>query len=502
MRLLEGDSARSPSYVLTRWLFLRLLGFIYFFAFASLAVQIMGLIGSHGILPVDAFLHSLQNVYGSRAQQLAPTLFWLNDSDSFLVLVSAGGALLSALVVLDVAPGPVLAVLWVAYLSLFVAGQDFMAFQWDILLLETGFLAIFLAPWRILPGYSRQTEPARIVVWLYRWLLFRLVFGSGVSKLMSGDPTWQGLAAMTYHYETQPLPSPLAWYAYHLPFWFHQLETALTLIVEVIVPLLIFAPRRVRFVAAWLMIVLQALIIATGNYTFFNLLTIALCVLLFDDAYVRRFFPPDIAQKMADAAQRAKQASTRIVPVLRQLPAVAVAVVIVTLSLPWANQEFNLHLTLPRAALDLGDTLAPYYIVNSYGLFASMTTSRDEIIIEGSNDGQTWLPYEFKDKPGDVMRSPRWVVPYQPRLDWQMWFAALGYSGQWFDNLMHRLLESSPDVLALLGKNPFPDAPPHYVRAMIYDYHFTDPETHAATGAWWQRGAPRWFYSAISLDGK
>src|SRR5262245_28688841 len=346
VHLLEGDIRQTPSHVLTRWLFLRLLGFIYFFAFASFAVQITGLIGSHGILPIENLLREIQSNYGSRAYELAPMVFWINHSDSFLVLVSAGGALLSALVVLDVAPGPLLAVLWFFYLSLFVAGQDFMGFQWDILLIETGFLAIFFAPWRLLPGYSRQTEPSRIMIWLYRWLLFRLMYGSGVSKLTSGDRTWIDLTALTYHYETQPLPTPLAWYMHQLPLWVHKLETLLTLSVEVIMPLLIFGPRRVRIAAAWIMIGLHTPIFLPVNYTFFNLLTIVLCVSLFDDAHLRRFFPRDIVQKMAEAASRTKNAVSIIPPMARHVPAIVVAIVVLMLSRPWINAQFNLYLPL------------------------------------------------------------------------------------------------------------------------------------------------------------
>ncbi len=498
---MRGAIDGRPTYVLTRWLFLRLLGFIYLFAFASAAVQITGLIGSHGLLPVDRFLQLINGSYGSGSYLVVPTLFWLNSSDGFLRLLTVGGVILSGLVVLDIAPGPLLAMLWLFYLSLVAAGQDFMAFQWDYLLLEAGFLAIFFAPWRLLPGLSRQSAPSLIMIWLYRWLLFRLMVGSGLAKLMSGDETWRNLTALSYHYETQPLPSPVAWYAYQLPLWFHQVSTAVTLVIELVVPFLIFAPRRVRFIAAGAIALLQALIMLTGNYTFFNLLTIVLCIPLLDDQFLRRFFPRRAVETMLAAVERSKQSRLRR---YRHIPAIVVAAMILLLSGSEIAELFLIRGVIPSSLLALNSRLAPFGIVNRYGLFAVMTTTRPEIIIEGSNDGQTWLPYEFQDKPGDVTRPPRWIAPYQPRLDWQMWFEALGGYGtdEWFQNLLNRLLEGSPDVLALLGKNPFPGAPPRYVRATLYNYHFTDMATRQATGAWWRRDLEGPFYPVTSLGSK
>ncbi len=480
-------NAEPSTYVLTRWLFLRGLALIYFFAFVSLWVQLSGLIGSHGILPVDEFLQSVKASFGADSYRFVPTLVWLNTSDSFLSLLALGGTVFSALVFFDVLPAPALAILWVLWLSLVTVGQDFLAFQWDYLLLEVGFLAIFFAPWHILPRWSRQTTPSIVILWLLRLVLFRLMFGSGIAKLLGGDPTWSNLDALSYHYFTQPLPTPIAWYVHQLPDWFHKASTAVTLFIEIVVPFLIFAPRRVRLIGAILLILLQLFVALTGNFAYFNWLTVVLCITLLDDQFLQRIFPAHIAAAMLDSARQSTPSSIRRVIVA----VVAVVILIVsvtqlsmaTLSLP--------RVVYPRPVLELSNTLAPFGIVNSYALFVNMTTTRPEIIVEGSNDGTTWLAYEFQYKPGDPSRMPPWAAPHQPRLDWQMWFAALSdaSSNPWFSRFLARLKEGSPEVLALLAKNPFPDAPPRYVRATLYDYTFTDLSTRQSTGAWWQRKA-------------
>jgi hypothetical protein len=269
--LLWSRPGAGETYVLTRWLFLRLLGLVYFFAFASLWSQILGLIGSRGILPASDFLRAAAVSLGPQRYLLLPTLAWANSSDAFLVALCAAGAVLSVLLMLDFAPLPVLAMLWVCYLSLVNIGQDFLSFQWDVLLLEAGFLGVLFAPVRLLPGLSREAPPSRVVLWLFRWLLFRLMFASGVVKLASHDPTWRSLTALSFHYETQPLPTPIAWYMYQLPLSFHKVSTALVFVVELFAPFLIFAPRRLRFVGAGLLVGLQLLIALTGNYAYFNL---------------------------------------------------------------------------------------------------------------------------------------------------------------------------------------------------------------------------------------
>ncbi|MEO8392676.1 MAG: lipase maturation factor family protein [Chloroflexota bacterium] len=480
---------------LTRWLFLRALGLVYLCAFGSLAVQITGLIGSQGILPAGNFLRSIANVYSAPDRYtLLPTLAWINSGDGFLQFLCVGGALLALLLILDIATMPVLALLWVFYLSLVNIGQDFLAFQWDILLLEVGFLAIFLAPFHLLPRISRQRAPSQVVIWLFRWLLFRLMFSSGVVKLVSGDPNWRNLTALSYHYWTQPLPTPLAWVMAQLPASFMQFSTVFTFLVELGVPFLFFMPRRIRFVGGLLTIALQVFILLTGNYTFFNWLTIALCILLFDDEALRRFFP----RRMRDLQERRASRVKRVIVV----PLAALLLFVSGLQLISLLDPRVSSRDLPPALAQVYNRASGLYLTNGYGLFAVMTTTRPEIIIEGSRDGQMWLPCEFLYKAGDVNRLPAYVAPYQPRLDWQLWFAALGdyNSNPWFVSLVHRLLQGSPDVLALLAYNPFPDAPPTYIRAQLYQYRFTDAAQHSATGAWWTRELVGAYLPPLTLE--
>ena len=480
-QLLWGSALEAERYDAVIWVFLRGLGLIYFAAFASLAVQILGLVGSAGVLPVESFLQAAREYYGIAAYGIVPTLFWLNSSDTALVMGTVTGMVLALLVVSGIAVRAALIGLFALYLSYVYAGQAFMTFQWDELLLEVGFLAIFL------------TSGSRIVVWLYRWLLFRYLFMAGAAKLVSGDATWGNLTALEYHFETQPLPTPVAWYAAHLPQWALIGGTAATLVVEVGVAFLIFAPRRLRAAGAWCVLAFQSLIALTGNYNFFNLLTMLLCVFLFDDAALRNVIPTRLAARVGEPATRVGRTATTI--------AVLVALTVV----PAGVDRMWQLVTAARlpAAGTLTDAIAPLLIVNSYGLFAVMTTTRPEIIVEGSDDGKQWRAYEFRYKPGSISRRPSWNIPHQPRLDWQMWFAALSdpSDSPWFGNFLRRLLENDPAVLSLLAANPFPVHPPKYVRAMLYDYRFADAETHAATGQWWRRRPEGIFFPPVSLSG-
>jgi hypothetical protein len=470
-RYLWGQPRESSTDWLVRWLFLRSLGLIYLIAFVSFGLQITGLIGSNGILPAADFLQAVRDYYGPKSYWLVPTIFWLNASDRFLQMVPLAGALLSLLLMFGFARKALLILLFLAYLSLVSAGQDFMAFQWDILLLETGFLAIFL-------GSSSD-----IISWLFRWLLFRLMFLSGAVKLLSGDPTWRHLTALDFHFETQPLPAVIGWYVHQFPAWFHRISVIFMFVIELAIPFLFFLPRprHLRFFAATSTLLLQMLIFLTGNYGFFNLLTMALCLFLFDDAGLHRVLPQRLSQRIA------KTFAHRQESFLGRLSVITLAVVIVFISGFQLVGLFSGYLPQPIRVVLNG--IAPFHLVNTYGLFAVMTTARPEIIIEGSRDGQIWLEYEFKYKPGDIRRPPVWVAPHQPRLDWQLWFAALGdYTSQpWFVNFMARLQQGSPQVLALLDKDPFPNAPPRHVRAWLYSYHFTDFATRNSQGTWWQR---------------
>ncbi|MBI4057557.1 MAG: lipase maturation factor family protein [Elusimicrobia bacterium] len=485
-------SRGTSQYFLTRWFFLRALGLIYLCAFISLWAQVDGLIGHNGILPAQDFLKAAHTQFGAQAYHAWPTLCWLNSSDAFLHVLCGGGAFLSLLLVAGVAPGPILFLLWAFYLSLTAVGREFLSFQWDILLLETGFLAMFFAPWprppgypggrpwRLWPKFSHESPPSLVVLWLMRWLLFRLMFQSGSVKLLSGDVSWRNWTALTYHYETQPLPTWIGYYAHQLPVWFHRFSVGVMFGIELVVPFLIFFPRRVRLVACALLAFFQILIGLTGNYCFFNLLTLALCLLLLDDAFLRGAIPKNRAALFSFPEPCRP-------PSWRALLVVPLAAVVLWLSALQMYGRFSGK--LPSVGMSLYRNLSPFYLTNGYGLFMVMTTTRPEIIVEGSTDGKVWIEYSFKWKPGDPGRRPKFVEPHQPRLDWQMWFAALGsyQNNPWFMNFLAQILLGSPEVLSLLETNPFPHSPPRYLRALLYEYHFTPLAEKHASGHWWKR---------------
>jgi hypothetical protein len=488
------------SYFLSRWFFLRLLGIVYLIAFFSIWTQLPGLIGSDGILPADRFLEMVKFNLGSKAYRLIPTLAWFSAHDGFLQFLALGGALLSVLAILGMLTVPVLVLLWIFYLSLVSAGGVFMSFQWDSLLLEVGFLAIFIAPLQVLPRFSSGYPPSSIVLWLFRLLLFRLMFSSGLGKLSSGDPTWRNFTALDFHYFTQPLPTPLAWYMYQLPEWFHKLSVGLMFFVELVIPFLIFAPRQIRFHAGAGIILLQVFIALTGNYTFFNLLTITLCVLLFDDTLVRRLVPTRLTEAIGLSRPLPEPKNRGL---HKRLGIGILALIIAFLGAIQLSSVIVGSQNMPRILQEIFLWVAPFRIVNNYGLFRVMTTSRSEIVIEGSRDGENWVEYEFKYKPVDTRRAPSWVAPHQPRLDWQMWFAALGttQNNPWFVNFMERILRGSPDVLSLLERDPFAGDAPRYVRGMLYQYRFSDLHTKRTTGEWWQRDLIGTYFYPISSNG-
>ena len=438
--------------------FLRVLGAIYLIAFVSFGVQASGLIGSQGILPYAPYLSSVRQALGRAAFWNVPTVLWLNSSDAALANVWILGALGGLAAAAGFRQRTVLAVCLVLWLSLCAVGQDFLSFQWDTLLLEAGFLAIFV-------------DDSRVRVWLFRWLIFRLMIFSGLGKLLSGDPAWRNLTALSFHYQTQPLPTPLAWYMNQLPLFFQKLSTGFTLAAEILVPLLFFAPRRVRQAGAWITIGLQVLILLTGNYTFFNFLTIALCLFLFIEP------------------ARGKRTRPHAVVSVALICFIGVTSGLLFLEL--------FGVGLPPGGAAILHVTARLEIVNYYGLFTVMSTERPEIIVEGSDDGDNWRAYEFRYKPGDVMRAPPIVAPHQPRLDWQMWFAALGsyQQNRWFVNFMIRLLEGQPAVLRLLQYNPFPKAPPKYIRARVFLYQFT----RFGEKGWWRREDRGIYFPAVSL---
>jgi hypothetical protein len=371
-------------------------------------------------------------------------------------------------------------------------GQDFLGFQWDGLLLETGLLAVFLAPPGLRPRLPTEDPVPLPALWLLRVLLFRLMFTSGAVKLKSGDPLWRGLAALRVHYETQPLPTWIGWFVHHLPARLHTMSTAAMFAVELLVPFLIFGPRPLRLAACVLMAGLQAMIAATGNYGFFNLLAVVLCLLLLDD----QVFPTSWREWMGGPLAAGSWTSWGSLAVA---PLALVAAVTTSIQIASA---VGLQVRWPRPMGALYRTLQPFRSFNPYGLFAVMTPTRPEILIEGSRDFANWTSYEFRWKPGDLRRRPGFVAPHMPRLDWQMWFAALGSceDSPWFQAFLARLAEGSPPVVGLLARNPFPDGPPRYIRTTLYDYHFTDVKTLRAEGTWWRRTPIGPFCPTLTAD--
>jgi lipase maturation factor len=494
-RLLWGSSENAvcrPTYYHARSWFLRLLGLVYLIAFWSFWSQIDGLIGHDGIVPVAPWLDELRNRFGAEAYRIFPTVCWLNAGDPFLHWMCAAGVGLSLLLILQIAPVVCLLLLWILYLSLSVAGQVFMNFQWDYLLLEVGFLSIFLAPFRLLPSRRFQSPISPWAHFLLLWLLFRLMFMSGVVKLTSGDASWWNLTALKYHYETQPLPTPLSWWANQFPPWFQAFSAAAMFAIELGSPFLLFAPRRLRLIGAFSLMTFQVFIALTGNYCFFNLLTAALCLLAVDDTVW-----PRLGRKVRHVPELRGRAWPSWI-----LAPVVVVVLAFSGPLLWnalfPEAEWPAVLSIPYGYLERFRSL------NGYGLFRVMTKTRPEIIVEGSQDGQVWQPYEFKYKAGDPQRAPSVVAPHQPRLDWQMWFAALDDIREepWFMNFLGRLLQGSPSVLRLMKANPFPDAPPRYVRARLFEYHFTNELEKRQTGAWWKREEQGLYCPPVSLRGE
>lgn len=521
-QLLWGKEARAPTYHWAQKWFLRMLGLIYLIAFISLWVQVDGLVGAQGIWPIKEILSAAADQYGSQAYWLLPTLCWLNSTNAFLHFLCGAGVVLSLLLIVEIAPALSLLFLFVCYLSLTIAGQTFLSFQWDILLLETGFLAMFFAPWRLTWRASRSAAPpSRLALFLLKLLLFKLMVMSGVVKLSSGDISWGWFdsswhwsmaTALDYHYWSQPLPTVFAWWADQSPEWFKHFSVVLCLVIEIVIPFLIWAPRRPRIFAAILLVFLQICIAITGNYCFFNLLTIALCLVLIDDATLGR------TSFMAAWTRRPRRVSTEtrkrrgrrfyLAPpgfsttLLPRYAASAVLIVTLPVNLWLLITAFKPAAHWPRPLEIVYGRLESFHLLNGYGLFRVMTKDRIEIQIEGSPDGIVWKEYEFKWKPGDVTRPPLWCAPHQPRLDWQMWFAALGgpQDNPWFVRTLICLLEGQPAVENLFARNPFPDRPPRYVRAMSYRYRFTTRAERRETGAWWTRRELREYVPAVSLE--
>jgi len=486
---------KNSNYTLASGIFIRCIGVIYLIAFISFLVQYEGLIGSGGIAPLDRYLDSLQLNLGSKAYWLVPCINWLNSTEIFLYWQLIISVIFSILLIIGIIPIFSSIILWISYLSIVNVGQVFMSFQWDVLLLEAGFLTIFISPFKLFSGRSSEKSPHILFVFLFRLLLFKLMFSSGIGKILSGDETWRNLSALNFHYFTQPLPNTVSWYIAQLPQWFHKISVAIMLFIETVVPFFFFAPRRLRFIAGIITIILQIIIFATGNYTFFNLLAVSLCLFLFDDSFFRSANKnTNLILKDDENSFSGKSAKIKTVALS------AFVFIILSLNIIQFSRRYLGLRDLPQVITQVVRYTSSFHLVNNYGLFTVMTTSRPEIIIEGSNDGRNWKTYEFNYKPGDLKGGVYFVAPHQPRLDWQMWFAALGdyRRNPWFVNFMYRISEGSPEVLALLKDPPFPKNPPKYLRAQVYDYTFTNNKERSETGDVWKRTYTRYYMPVLT----
>jgi lipase maturation factor 1 len=519
------DSRGGPNNrFLARWFVLRALGLIYFSAFFSLVFQIRGLIGPTGILPADAYLKNIANQIGYPRYWYAPTLLWFSSSSHALMALCWVGMLASVLVVLNLWPRGMLAVCFVCFLSFVSAAGEFSGYQSDGMLLEAGFLALFFAPPGFRPGLAVTKPPVRAALYLLIWEWFRIYFESGVAKIMSGDPQWRNFTALDDYYQNGPLPTWIGWYVAHLPHWFHRGTTGLTLGLELFLIWAAFLPRRFRIILFFIVTPWQIGIILTANYTFLNYLVLILGFLILDDRYFSRFFPESWKKLLPDpSAKPAEQTALPAADPLSILPSALggegsaasaqatsetsqrnfweaaraffapMRVGVVAVLFLWICYSTTVQLVWTFGPVEFPTTpvslLDPFRIANRYGLFAVMTRGRYEIEFQGSDDGQTWTAYPFRHKPQDIYKPPGLYAPYQPRFDWNLWFASLG---DWRDNPMvvrteWRLLSNDPAVLSLFAANPFPNAPPQHIRAVLWQYWFTTMAQKRETGAWWRR---------------
>lgn len=503
-------SAGTDDSRLAIWLFFRGLGLSFLFAFLSLWPQVLGLIGSRGILPVTPFLRAVSKQVGWERFLLLPSFFWLGSSDSALHLVCILGLLCSLLLALGVLELVALIGAWLCYLSFVGVGRDFMGFQWDSLLLETALWSLPLALFR--PRLRPQLHPVVPVGrWLLFWLLLRFMFAAGWAKLRSGDPCWRDLSALDFHFFTQPLPTLAGYYAHQLGGGIKKLATLSMFAIELIVPFAVFWPRARRW-AALLLIFLQGMIQLTGNFGFFNFLAAVLAIPLLPDAWLRRILPRALIQRIetlpapknsespTSDSQEPAEPPTRP----RRSGLILRGFLFVTLMFLSSVQTLLMFVSedrLPGWALQGLEYSSVVHAASRYGLFAVMTKERPEIVLEGTTDGVNWLPYEFKYKPVQPDQAPRFNAPHQPRLDWQLWFAALRpyRRGGWFDGLCIRLLQGSPDVLWLLARDPFYGRKPKQVRATLYRYEFTSLAERRISGAYYKRSDPQPYMDPVEL---
>lgn len=467
----------ADSYLWARWIFLRALGVIFFSAFYALAFQIRGLIGERGILPAHLYLHELSTMYGVLHRLwYAPTLFWISASDTSLTIVVWAGLLCSLLLIANAWPRLSVALCTLLFLSCIATLQDFSSYQSDGMLLEAGLISIFFAPRGIRPGLGAANPPSRFSLFMLRWEWFRIYFESGLVKILSGDPHWRNFTAMDDYYQNSPLPSWPGWYIQHLPHWYHAGTVVITFAVELLIVWLVFLPRKFRVACFAIVTALQIGIITTSNYGFLNYIVLALGILLLDDRALERvrLRTPNVTEQAVWSIRRR---------VYRIFERTVLGILLYATVVAFLLSGSTSILALPNRMLD------PFRVANAYGLFAVMTPARYEIEFEGSNDGKSWTAYPFRYKPQDVTTRPGFLGLYQPRFDWNLWFASLGpwQQSRWVVLAQERLLEGSPPVLALFKGDPFAGKPPTMIRAIVWQYWFTDLATKRQTGAWWRR---------------
>jgi hypothetical protein len=511
----ESSDDRHPGHLWPRWVFLRALGLIYFSAFYSLLFQIKGLIGPEGILPAGDYLQAV--AAATRLPQpkfwFAPTLLWFGSSDHALTLLCWTGLIASVLVVINLWPRASLAICFICFLSFIAAAQDFASYQSDGMLLEAGFISLFFAPPGLWPGLAPSHGPSRLSLFLLRWEWFRIYFESGAGKWLGHDEAWRNLTAMDDYYQNGPLPTWLGYYVQHFPHWFHASTVILTLVIEIFVVWMLFLPRRFRIACFCIVTPFEIGIILTANYTFLNYLVLLLGFLLLDDRFfewalpgsVRKFVQGKTAPPSAvSASPRNWQESWRrfAAPIEMSISAICLGAVFYVATAQLVSKLVP-DFPLPQSPVEW---LEPFRIANVYGLFERMTHQRLEIEFQGSADGKTWTPYPFRYKPQDPAKAPGIYAPYQPRFEWNLWFASLG-SWQQYKFVVwteERLLRNSPDVLELFASNPFPSSPPKEVRSVIYQYWFTDLKTKREQGLWWRRELLGEYAPALEMqpDGK
>jgi hypothetical protein len=479
--------------LVARWLFLRALGLIYFSAFFSLLFQIRGLIGPNGILPADPYLQAVSQSLGPWLRiWYAPTLLWWSSGNGTLNALCWLGLLASVLLVLNIWPRGMLAICFVLFLSFIAAAQDFSSYQSDGMLLEAGVLSFFLAPPGLRPRFGRSCPGPRASWFLLLWEWFRIYFESGVVKLASGDPEWRHFTAMDEYYQNGPLPTWIGWYVQHLPHWFHAGTVYATLALELGLVWMLFLPRRFRIACFFIVTLWQIGVILTANYTFLNYLVLALGVFLVDDRFVFGILPSSWSARLRNRFTQAQTVSSGLEGWWHRLrsPWKILRVSLTSVMLFWifyaTTAEMLARLHLPASPVV---ALEPFRIANQYGLFAVMTRGRYEIEFQGSNDGQNWVPYPYRYKPQALNEPPRIYAPYQPRFDWNLWFASLGSWREYpiVPNTEVRLLSNDKDVLQLFAGNPFSGAPPREIRVLLWQYWFTTMEEKRLTGMWWRR---------------